>query len=237
MNFKTSHALKFIEELKEKDLHFSKNKIILCPTFTSLSEVNNIISSVDIELGAQNVHHCPSGSFTGDISASMLIELECEWVILGHSERRHFYPEEDIFINDKVKIAVKSGLNPILCIGENLQERNKNKTIEVLKRQIDSAFNNINLNGSNVLVAYEPVWAIGTGEAATVEIISEVTQWLSEYLLQEFSINIPILYGGSVSSSNTKKINQIKYVDGFLIGSSSLDVNEFYQVYSIMNER
>ena len=237
MNFEASRALKFIEELKEKDLHFSKNKIILCPSFTSLSEVNNIVSSVDIELGAQNVHHRSSGSFTGDISASMLIELECEWVILGHSERRQFYPEEDIFIKDKVETAIESGLKPILCIGEDLTQRNNNETIDFLKHQIDTALSAININNSDLIVAYEPIWAIGTGKSASIEIIDEVTMFIDEYLLQKFSVNIPILYGGSVTSANAKEIIDINNVDGFLIGSASLDVKEFYQIYTIMNER
>ena len=237
MNFNIDQSQKFIKELIEKDLHFSENKIILCPSFTSISEVNNKITSFNIQLGAQNLSHQPSGSFTGDISASMLIDLECEWVILGHSERRQFYPEEDIFINDKARIAIESGLKPILCIGESLKQRTQNETIDALKRQIDIALDDLNLNDSNVLVAYEPVWTIGTGKAATVEMISEVVEWLHEYLLQKFSINIPILYGGSVTSSNVKKIDGINHIDGFLIGSASLDVNEFYQIYTIMNER
>jgi len=237
MNFNTLDAIKFIDDLIKNNLQNSKTKIILCPSFVSLKEVREKISDYMIELGAQNIHHSDKGAFTGEISANMLKEIECEWVILGHSERRQYFNEEDIILNDKLNIAIKSGLKPILCIGENRDQRNNNETFAILKRQLDMALNKINVLDKEILIAYEPVWAIGAGTPATVTTIKETVDWVKEYLLQKLSINMPILYGGSVSKTNCAEIVQLDNVDGFLIGTSSLDVSEFYNIYSIMNER
>ena len=237
MNFNTLDAIKFIDDLIKNNLQNSKTKIILCPSFVSLKEVREKILDHMIELGAQNIHHSDKGAFTGEISANMLKEIECEWVILGHSERRQYFNEEDIILNDKLNIAIKSGLKPILCIGENRDQRNNNETFVILKRQLDMALNKINVVDKEILIAYEPVWAIGAGTPATVATIKETVDWVKEYLLQKLSINMPILYGGSVSKTNCAEIVQLDNVDGFLIGTSSLDVSEFYNIYSIMNER
>ena len=237
MNFNTLDAIKFIDDLIKNNLQNSKTKIILCPSFVSLKEVREKILNHMIELGAQNIHHSDKGAFTGEISANMLKEIECKWVILGHSERRQYFNEEDIILNDKLNIAIKSGLKPILCIGENRDQRNNNETFAILKRQLDMALNKINVLDKEILIAYEPVWAIGAGTPATVATIKETVDWVKEYLLQKLSINIPILYGGSVSKTNCAEIVKLDNVDGFLIGTSSLDVSEFYNIYSIMNER
>ena len=237
MNFNTLDAIKFIDDLIKNNLQNSKTKIILCPSFVSLKEVREKISHHMIELGAQNIHHSDKGAFTGEISANMLKEIECKWVILGHSERRQYFNEEDIILNDKLNIAIKSGLKPILCIGENSDQRNNNETFSILKRQLDIALNKINVVDKEMLIAYEPVWAIGAGTPATIATIKDTVDWVKEYLLQKLSINMPILYGGSVSKTNCAKIVQLDNVDGFLIGTSSLDVSEFYNIYSIMNER
>ena len=215
----------------------SKTKIILCPSFTSINEVSNKVSEHMIELGSQNVHHSTKGAYTGEISVDMLKEIECDWVILGHSERRQYFNEEDVILNDKLNTVIRSGLNPILCIGENLDQRNNNETFTILKRQLDMALNNINIENKQMLIAYEPVWAIGTGIPPTIDMIKETVNWIKEYLLQKLSINIPILYGGSVSKSNCADIIQLDNINGFLIGTSSLDVSEFYNIYSVMNER
>ena len=237
MNFNISDSIKFIDDLIKNNLQNSKTKIILCPSFISIKEVGNKISKYEIELGAQNAHHSLSGAYTGEISVDMLKEIECEWVILGHSERRQYFGEEDVILNDKLNTVIKSGLNPVLCIGEDLDQRNNSETFTVLKRQLDIALNNINVENKEILIAYEPVWAIGTGVSADINIIRETVDWIKEYLLQKLSINIPILYGGSVSKSNCSDIIQLDNINGFLIGTSSLDVSEFYNIYSIMNER
>ena len=237
MNLTISKSKLFLEELQKKNLQNTKTKIILCPSFTSLNDINNILISNNIELGAQNVHQELKGAFTGEISIDMLKEIECEWVILGHSERRQHFNEEDVIINDKLNAVIQNGLNPILCIGENQLQRDKDETFSVLKSQLNTALYNINIKNINLVIAYEPIWAIGTGVNATSKQIDEVINWISEFLLQEFSIKVPILYGGSVSSSNSLNIIKLNDVDGFLIGTSSLDVDEFYNIYMNMNER
>ena len=237
MNLTTSESRLFLEELQKKNLENTKTKIILCPSFTSLNDIKNNFLSNDIELGAQNVHQELKGAFTGEISIDMLKEIECEWVILGHSERRQYFNEEDVIINDKLNTVIQNGLNPILCIGENQLQRDKNETFSVLESQLSTALYNINMKNTDLLIAYEPIWAIGTGINATSKQINEVINWISEFLLQEFSIKVPILYGGSVTSSNCSGMIDLEKVSGFLIGTSSLDVNEFYSIYSIINER
>lgn len=236
MNFNISDSVNFIDELQKNNLQNSKTQIILCPSFTSINEAANRISSDSIELGAQNVHQDLKGAYTGEISIDMLKEIECEWVILGHSERRQCFFEEDVILNDKMRTVIDGGLNPILCIGESLEQRKNNETFSILKHQLDIALNNISTN-KEIIIAYEPVWAIGTGISAEIDMIREVVDWIKEYLLQKISINIPILYGGSVSKTNCDSIIQLDNISGFLIGTSSLDVLEFYSIYSIMNER
>ena len=237
MNLNISESIKFVDELKKNNLQYPKTKIILCPSYLSLKDVGERTFEDPIELGSQNVHQSNKGSFTGEISVDMLKEIECKWVILGHSERRQHFNEEDVILNDKLNTVLTNGLNPILCIGESFDQRKNNETFSVLKQQLDIALNNLEIGNNKILLAYEPVWAIGTGLAATTDIISEVINYLKEYLMQNFSLNIPILYGGSVSKENSSAIIDIKGVDGFLIGTSSLDVNEFYDIYLNMIKR
>ena len=163
----------------------------------------------------------------------MLKEIECEWVILGHSERRQYFLEEDVIINDKINTVIENDLKPILCIGENQSQRNNHETFSVLKSQLSKALSGVR-NINKILVAYEPIWAIGTGMSASCEQIDEVANWINEFLLQEFSIKVPILYGGSVTSSNCGSMIDLEYISGFLIGTSSLDVNEFANIFSIV---
>ena len=237
MNLNIKESVDFATNLAKKDLQNKKTTIILSPSFTSLPDVKKSLIETDIELSAQNVSHHLSGAYTGEISISMIKELECDWVILGHSERRQFYGEEDVIINDKLSTVIKNGLNPILCIGESLNERKIGETFSILKHQLDIALSNIDIEKGKMLIAYEPVWAIGSGIPATVEIISEVAKYLKEYLMQSFSLNIPILYGGSVSEENSLSIIDINGIDGFLIGGASLDINKFYSIYLNMIER
>jgi len=236
MNKTIKESIYFIEEFKKKDLQNLKSKIILCPSFTSLKILEKHVSGIEVELGAQNVHQNIKGAFTGEISVEMLKEIECEWVILGHSERRQYFLEEDVIINDKMNTVIENDLKPILCIGENESQRNNNETFEILKSQLTTALSNISLS-SKILIAYEPVWAIGTGLSASCNQIDEVVNWISQFLLQEFSLKVPILYGGSVSTVNCESILSLENVSGFLIGTSSLDVSEFSRICSIVNER
>ena len=167
-----------------------------------------------------------NGAFTGQVSSDMILDAGCEYVILGHSERRQYFLEEDVIINDKMNTVIENDLKPILCIGENESQRNKNETFNVLKSQLTTALSNVSLT-SKILIAYEPVWAIGTGLSASFDQINEVVKWISQFLMQEFSLKVPILYGGSVSVVNCESIISLENVSGFLIGTSALDVNEF----------
>ena len=236
MNKTIQESCEFLKELNKKNLQITKSKIILCPSFVSLNLVKDHLLDNVVELGAQNVHQQERGAYTGEISISMLKEIECEWVILGHSERRQYFLEEDVIVNDKMNTVIESDLKPILCVGENQSQRDNNETFEVLSSQLTTAFSNINKN-IEMLIAYEPVWAIGTGLSASCNQIEEVANWINDFLLQEFSIKVPILYGGSVTSSNCGSMIDLENVSGFLIGTSSLDVNEFSNIYSIVNER
>ena len=236
MNLTIEESVLFTEELQKKDLENHNTQIILCPSFISLKDVKKSFLNSEIQIGAQNMHHELEGPYTGEISVKMLKEIECEWVILGHSERRQYFLEEDVIINDKINTVIENDLKPILCIGENQSQRNNHETFSVLKSQLSKALSGLS-NISQILVAYEPIWAIGTGMSASCEQIDEVANWINEFLLQEFSIKVPILYGGSVASSNCSSMIDLKNVSGFLIGTSSLDVNEFYSICSIVNER
>jgi len=236
MNKSIKESCDFLRELKKKNLESIKSEIILCPSFVSLKAVKDELEDSAIQLGAQNVHQEKNGAYTGEVSIDMLREIECEWVILGHSERRQYFLEEDVIVNDKINTVIENDLKPILCIGENQSQRNNHETFSVLKSQLRGALCNIN-NDAKILVAYEPVWAIGTGLSASCKQIDEVANWINEFLLQEFSIKVPILYGGSVTSSNCGSVIDLENISGFLIGTSSLDVNEFSNICSIVNER
>jgi len=237
MNLTIEESISFSEKLQRKVLENHNTQIILCPSFVSIKDVKKSFLNSKIQIGAQNIHHELKGPYTGEISVKMLKEIECEWVILGHSERRQYFNEEDVIINDKLNTVVENDLKPILCIGENLDQRNNAETFSILKHQLSTALNEINIKNKQLIIAYEPVWAIGTGVSASIKEISNSIKWIKEFLLEEFSLKIPILYGGSVSSSNSIDIAQIDGVDGFLIGTSSLDVEEFYKIYLNMNER
>ena len=238
MNLNRAEAVQWGQQVSSAIAEDHPVDVIACPPSVYLHATGDALKGSPVSLAAQDMYHEPNGAYTGEISAAMLVDLGCRYVVLGHSERRHILGESNELVQQKVQAAIAADLIPIVCVGETLEQRQAGQTTDIVQDQVAGSLGDLSPQQvSQLVIAYEPVWAIGTGQAATADIITEVTQWLSEYLLQEFSINIPILYGGSVSSSNTKKINQIKYVDGFLIGSSSLDVNEFYQVYSIMNER
>ena len=209
-----------------------QTNLIVCPSYTSLSKsVNNI------SLGVQNINSNSNGAYTGEISAQMVCDLDVEYVILGHSERREYYNENDRDVNKKIELALKYDLNPILCIGENLNQRKDNKVFKILEQQISTSLYEIN-NKSNIIIAYEPVWAIGTGETATVDIITE-THKMIRNILNDIGFDgekISILYGGSVNRNNAKDLIALNDVDGFLIGGASLDVNHFYDIFKFIEE-
>lgn len=213
----------------------SQIEIAICPMSICLSEVKKAVNGTNIQVGAQNMYHKESGAYTGEISPISLRNLEIEFVILGHSERRQHFKETDEDINKKVKAALSFGLKPILCVGETLEEREAGKAFEVIKKQLLGCLQGLeNENLEALVVAYEPVWAIGTGKTATKEDANEIIIYIRSLLAHKFGYtmadNIRILYGGSVKSSNIKELMSMSDIDGALVGGASLDAVEFSKI-------
>lgn len=204
----------------------------LCPPFTSLLAVRALLEGTDIGLGAQNLHWEDAGAFTGEISAPMLAEL-CQYVIIGHSERRTYFGETDATVNRKIQSAMVHGLVPIVCVGETLDEYEAGNTGEVVTRQVREGLARLNLTeGNSIIIAYEPVWAIGTGRAATAEganvvIADFIRRALDEQFGATIAETVRILYGGSVKASNAAEFFTQPDIDGALVGGASLKADEF----------
>jgi triosephosphate isomerase len=201
--------------------------ILIAPPLTSLQAAAGLLKSTNVKLGAQNVFYEEKGAFTGEISPGMLLSAGCSYVIIGHSERRQYFMETDEIVNKKIKTARKNGLEVILCIGESLKEREENKTFEVLERQLSGSLKDISLEG--ITIAYEPIWAIGTGKTATKEQANEahahIRGWLKKN--REGADKTRILYGGSVTPENIKSLMAEPEVDGALVGGASLKPDSF----------
>lgn len=233
MNNDLQRSVNLIEELKSKLANKTVNcDVVICPPFTSLYEAKKIIDGSIIKLGAQNMFYEDSGAFTGEISAPMLKSVGCEYVILGHSERRTIFGEKDEMINKKVRKAISQNLKPILCVGETLEEREKDVTEKVVKRQIEKGLNYVTPDEVlSVIIAYEPVWAIGTGKTATPEQAQEVHAFIRKLLAsmysKDFAELIPIQYGGSVKPDNAKELLSQKDIDGALVGGACLKADSF----------
>ena len=235
MNFNSSDTKSFLENWGKKDLKNEEVKTIICPSFTELNTTAELLHNSDSELGAQNVYYESNGAYTGEISCRMLKDLGCNWVIIGHSERRAIFGETDEMVCHKLDKLTSENMYPIVCIGETKDERENGKTEEVLSRQLLVAFEN--QKGKNIehtVIAYEPVWAIGTGITATIDMISEAHQCIRNiFNTNGFNGNeISILYGGSVTNENAAELSNITDVDGFLVGGASLDVEKFYAIYN-----
>ena len=235
MNITISDIKLFMSVWKNKNLNNSNIETIFCPSFTELITTAELLQNSSSKLGAQNVYYDSKGAFTGEVSCRMLKELGCEWVLIGHSERRSILGETDDMIQKKLDKIISEGLYPILCIGETKEERDAGKTQEILSRQLSIACKNMIGNEIDTFViAYEPVWAIGTGITATTDMISK-THLDIRNILNDNNFNgdkISILYGGSVSDKNASELSAINDVDGFLVGGASLDVNKFYSIYN-----
>ena len=237
MNKGLVQSQQFSDELKS---YIEKHKvidaeIILCPPFTSLEAVNRKFNGTAVKLGAQNMHQESIGAYTGEISAGMLKSCGCEFVILGHSERRQYFNETNALINKKVLKALDEGLKPIVCIGENLQEHDDKLTEPVIEEQISVCLQHVSEEGmANVTIAYEPVWAIGTGKNATAHQVESVHNFLRKKLKkmynEEISKNTKIVYGGSVTPENAKELFAPQTVNGGLIGGASLEVDKFVTI-------
>jgi triosephosphate isomerase (TIM) len=209
--------------------------VIICPPFTSLSEANSLIKNTKIKLGAQNMYFEDSGAFTGEVSAPMLKSVGCDYVILGHSERRAIFGETDSLINKKIKKALSAGFSVIFCIGETLQQREDGVTKDVVKKQLSEGLQDVTENDlAKIIIAYEPVWAIGTGKVATPAQAEEVHEFIRSYIKDNFSAgaaeNLTIQYGGSVKPENAKELLSQKDIDGALVGGASLKADSFISI-------
>ena len=207
-------------------------EVVICPPFTALSDVSEIIIESDISLGAQDIYWVDEGAFTGEVSAPMIKEAGCQYVIIGHSERRQFFGETNESVNKKLKAALANNLTPIVCVGEMLAERESGKTFEVLKNHVEGALNGLLPEDVlKIIVAYEPVWAIGTGKTATPEQAQEVHKYIRDLLHklfnQEVASEVRIQYGGSVKPENITELIGKPDVDGALVGGASLKVDSF----------
>ena len=238
MNKDIKEAVSFVKDFKKLVKNAKNIDIAICPPFTLLFELNELLKNSGIKLGAQNMHFEEKGAYTGEISPLMLKDAGCEYVILGHSERRQHFNETDDLINKKVKAALKNKLKPILCIGETLQQRNNNKTTEIIENQLMNCLNGINENEiKNIVIAYEPVWAIGTGKNAAPEQAEEVHKFIRSLLSKKYnkkiSDNVRVIYGGSVKPENIKDLMKMRNINGALVGGASLDPKSFAEICNV----
>jgi len=209
--------------------------VVLCPPFTALSEVAEVVADTGIAVGAQDMHWLEEGAFTGEVSGKMIKEAGCNFVIIGHSERRQFFSETNETVNKKLKAALSVGLTPIVCVGEMLEERESEKTFDVLKDHVEGAFDGLLAEDAlKTVIAYEPVWAIGTGKTASPYQAQEVHKYIRDLLHklynQEVSCEVRIQYGGSVKSENIVELMRQPDVDGALVGGASLKVDSFSEI-------
>lgn len=218
-----------------------KFEIVLAPPFTNLEIVHRIIDHTDLSLGAQNVFWEDSGAYTGEISPTMLRDIGCSWVILGHSERRQILGETDFEVRRKVLASLEVGLKVLVCVGETLLQRNKGMTPNVLRRQVESALQDVNNEiVKNIVIAYEPIWAVGTGNKASMLEIEVAHDEIRDKLIGLFgkdADNIRIIYGGSVNPDNIQSVLSTKNVNGTLVGGASLDADAFIQLIEKAGEK
>lgn len=232
MNKTVSEAQHLAAAIKRDLDSEAKVDVVLCPPFTAISAVSQAVSGTQIAVGAQNMHFEPSGAYTGEISAEMLREQYCRYVILGHSERRQYFGETDSLVNKKTVAALAAGLKPIVCVGETLEEREADKIEEVIRTQINGGLAGLSdADLKNVVIAYEPVWAIGTGKTATPEQAQEVHAFIRSLLAglssQAVADAVRIQYGGSMKPANAAELLSKPDIDGGLIGGAALDAPSF----------
>ena len=236
MNTGVEEAVKLVRDMKEDLDAIPGVEKVLCPPFISLEPVSRLLLETSIRLGAQNMHQEEKGAFTGEISPGMLAGL-CQYVILGHSERRQLFAESDAQINLKVKAAMAAGLRPVLCVGETQEQRQLGRAREVVADQLRAGLDCLH-NAAALVVAYEPIWAIGTGVAATAETASEIMggvilPTLAELYGSEAAGEVPLLYGGSVNPENVESFVSEESIHGALVGGASLRADQFVAIVRI----
>ncbi|HII16680.1 TPA: triose-phosphate isomerase [Candidatus Woesearchaeota archaeon] len=235
MNQLSGQAWELAKGITEKVGSMGDKEVVLCPPFTSLATVYSIIKDTPLKLGAQNAYCEKKGAFTGEVSPGMLRDAGCSYVILGHSERRLIFDEDDELINQKVKISLATGLRVILCVGETLEQRDQGNEEAVVASQLEGSLADISDEDMTaVVIAYEPVWAIGTGETATPAEANKMHAFIRKSLSIVFSEKVAeetrILYGGSVNPDNVKELMEQEEIDGVLVGGASLSADSFVQL-------
>ncbi len=238
MNTTVSEAIELVNEIRRGLDQIDNVDKVICPPFISLAAVRELIKGSSIRLGAQNIYFEEKGAYTGEISPLMLADL-CEFVIIGHSERRQYFNETGEIINKKVRSALRARLKPILCVGERLEENEAGRTEDVLTEQLRSSLDGIDYL-SDLIIAYEPVWAIGTGKAATGKQANKTIGFIRQTISQKYGKRIAqdlrILYGGSVTADNATEFMQQPEIDGALVGGASLKANEFLSIVKQTSE-
>ena len=237
MNMLPNEAMSFIRQI-ESEVNNSKAEVILCVPYTDLFYSLLTAQDTKIKIGAQNMHWEEKGAYTGEISGQMLKCIGVEYVIIGHSERRQYFAETDETVNKKVKSALLNGLKPIVCVGETLEQREQGKQEEIITNQTHLALEGLNEEQlQNVMVAYEPIWAIGTGKTATSEDANNAIKSIRNQVEKDYGKNVAeniiILYGGSVKPENSKELFSMSDIDGGLVGGASLKAEEFIKILSI----
>ncbi len=234
MNKLPNEAIELIEKLTPlvKD---TNNEVIVCVPYVDLFYVLLQTQGTNIKVGAQNMHWEEKGAYTGEISGEMLSKMRVEYVIIGHSERRAYFAETDETVNKKIKSALSYNLKPIVCVGESLEQRESGIAKDIITKQTELALQGIAPeNLDNIIIAYEPIWAIGTGKTATKEDANESIKWIREKIVeiygQQVADRVIIQYGGSVKSSNAKDLFEMTDIDGGLVGGASLDAEEFAKI-------
>ncbi|MDR1891155.1 MAG: triose-phosphate isomerase [Puniceicoccales bacterium] len=241
MNVSSSDVGHLISEIHSGIANITRVDILICPPFTSIQAAKNAIDKINnIFLGAQNFYPEKNGAYTGEVSAIMLRELGVSYVIIGHSERRMYFNEDDNFINRKVKCALGNSLIPVLCIGETIEQRRDSKEFDVIQSQLKHGLKDITIReAEKLIIAYEPVWAIGTGETATPKIAQEMHAFIRNLLKEMFNTKVAnairILYGGSMKADNAEELLRENDIDGGLIGGASLKATSFCDIIKTAN--
>ena len=236
MNTTVAEGENLAKEIMASSDSLDKNvKVLLFPPFTHLSKIIDLTNKKNIFTGAQNCANNLKGAFTGEISSLMLSQMNANYVIIGHSERRAYYNETNNILAEKIKLAIENNLTPIYCIGENLEQRESNNYFNVVKEQLENGVFSLNENNFNkIIIAYEPVWAIGTGVTASPEQAQEIHAYIRNLITEKYSNdtseNISILYGGSCNPTNAKELFANKDIDGGLIGGAALKANNFIKI-------
>ena len=231
--YKTLQEAEELVNLLKRELYAVDGAdIVLCPPFIALSEIADMLEASNIELGAQDMHWEDEGAYTGEVSGPMLKSAGCKYVIIGHSERRQFFAETNETVHKKVVSALKNELIPIMCVGENLNEREKGITFDLIRQQLDAGLNGISPEDARkIIIAYEPVWAIGTGKVATPQQAQEAHKFIRDWLTKKYGLDVSgairIQYGGSVKPDNIAGLIEQGDIDGALVGGASLNAATF----------